>query len=88
MKIRFGTEEENIVHKYIGESDPLDHVEYARLYGVQYRKQNGHTYLYIHWTQFQRTGIWNWKCTGDNKMGRVGPEVQNHIYISNMNLHK
>jgi len=27
MQIRFGTEEENIVHKYTGESDPMDHVE-------------------------------------------------------------
>jgi hypothetical protein len=27
MKLRLGTEVENIVHKYIGESDPTCHVE-------------------------------------------------------------
>jgi len=27
MQIRFGTKEENIVQKYIGESDPSDYVE-------------------------------------------------------------
>jgi hypothetical protein len=30
MKIRFGTEEEKIAQKYIGESDPVVHVEQCR----------------------------------------------------------
>jgi hypothetical protein len=62
MQVRFGTEVENIAQKYTGESDPVDHVEQCRTLWSSVPKRNGYTNLYIHWIQFQRTGIWNWKC--------------------------
>jgi hypothetical protein len=88
MQVRFGTEVENIVQKYTGESDPTGHVDSAGPYGVQYQRQNGCTYLYTHWTQFQRTGIWNWKCAERQQDGMSWSRgSKSHLHL-NMNPHQ
>jgi hypothetical protein len=55
----------------------------AGLYGVQYQKQNECIDLYTDWTQFQRTGIWNWECAGrqhDGKSWSKGSE--SHLLLN------
>jgi hypothetical protein len=47
MKIRFGMEGYNIAQKYIGESDPTDHVEQCRvLWGIVLETQWTHRFIH------------------------------------------
>jgi hypothetical protein len=82
MQIRFGTEGENIVQKYTGESDPTGHVEQCRdLWGSVPETEWTHIFIHTLDTIPEELVFGVGNAQGDNKMGRTDPEVQNHVYI-------
>jgi hypothetical protein len=81
MQVRFGSEEENIVQKYTGESDPTGHVEQCRALWSSVQKTKW-VHIFIHTGHnFEELVFGIGNAQGDNKMGRVSLEVQDQIYI-------